>query len=55
MKITRDDLIHRTKGELSRMFAAAQAERVRQPLHSPQRQDTEQAILLIREELAQRP
>lgn len=55
MKITRDDLIHRTKGELSRLFNAAKAERLRQPKQSPQRQEAEQALALIGEELARRP
>ena len=55
MKITRDDVIKRTKGELSQLFASAQAELSRQPVHSIERRQTQQAIALIKSELARRP
>lgn len=55
MKISRDDLHTRTKGELSRLFNAAKAELSRQPRHSEARRQAEHAVTMIRDELARRP
>ncbi len=55
MKISRDDLHKRTKGELSRLFNAAQAQLSRQPRQSEARREAQQALTLIRQELARRP
>lgn len=54
MKISRDALHKRTKGELSRLFNAAQADLSRQPRHSEARHETQQTLKLIRQELARR-
>lgn len=54
MKISRDDLHKRTKGELSRLFNAAQAELGRQPSDSEARREAQQALALIRQEQARR-
>lgn len=55
MKISRDDLHKRTKGELSRLFTTAQAQLSRQPRHSEAHRQAELAVTLIRQELARRP
>ena len=55
MKITRDDVIKRTKGELSRLFASAQAELSRQPVQSVEHRNALASLETIRTELASRP
>lgn len=54
MKLSRDDLIKRTKGELARLFNAAQAELRCQPSDSEARRETQQALALIRQEQTRR-